>query len=54
VREAQWLRDSLPMWLVVVIGGSLVGLYGLMFFLPYTQLMETLSGLVGHSTRIQR
>jgi general secretion pathway protein F len=53
VREAQWLRDALPMWLVVGVGGLLVGLFGLMLFMPFSQLMETLSALSGHGMRIR-
>ena len=53
LREAQWLRDFLPMWLIVVIGGSVVALYGVLLFLPFTQLMEALSGSVSPRMRIK-
>ena len=43
VRESRWLREVLPMWLVVVIGGGLVALFGLTTFLPFTQLLENLT-----------
>ena len=53
VHEAQWLRNFLPLWLVVIVGAVVVGLYGLMFFFPFTQLMEALSGATGQSMRIR-
>lgn len=53
LREAQWLRDYLPMWLIIIVGGALVALYGITLFLPFSQLMETLSGPVGQSLRIK-
>ncbi len=53
LRDAQWLRDYLPMWLVVLVGGSVVALYGITLFLPFTQLIEALSGPVAQSMRIK-
>jgi type II secretory pathway component PulF len=53
MRDAQWLRDYLPMWLTLMVGGSLVALFGVALFLPYSQLMEALSVAVGHSMRIK-
>jgi type II secretory pathway component PulF len=53
LHEAQWLRDFLPIWLIVIVGGSLVALAGVLLFLPFSQLMETLSGPVGNSMRIK-
>ncbi len=53
-RDLDWLRIFLPIWLVVVVGGIVVGLYGVTFFLPYSQLLEALAGHVSSSTlRIQ-
>ncbi len=53
LRESQWLRDFLPMWLIVVVGGGLVALYGVTTFLPFTQLMEHLGETVGHGMRVK-
>jgi len=52
-RDAQWLRDYLPMWLVLGIGGTVLLIYSLGLFLPYSQLLETLSHYVGRSLRIR-
>lgn len=52
-REIQWLRDYLPIWLVLAIGVAVVFVYGLALFLPYSQLLETLSHSVGRSLRIR-
>ena len=49
-RDLDWLRIFLPIWLIVVVGGIVVGIYGLTFFLPYSQLLETLAGHVSSST----
>jgi general secretion pathway protein F len=53
LRESQWLRDFLPMWLIVVAGGGMVALYGVTTFLPFTQLMEHLAETVGHAMRVK-
>ncbi len=53
VRDAAWLRDYLPMWLTVVVGGSLVALFGVTLFLPFSQLLEGLSKAVGSTMRIK-
>jgi type II secretory pathway component PulF len=54
LRDLDWLRIFLPIWLVVLVGGLVVGLYGATFFLPYSQLLEALAGHVSSSTlRIQ-
>ena len=54
LRDLDWLRIFLPIWLIAVVGGIVVGLYGVTFFLPYSQLLETLAGHVSSSTlRIQ-
>jgi type II secretory pathway component PulF len=53
-RDAQWLRDWLPMWLVLIVGGTVALVYSLTFFVPFSQLMQTLSESVGTSMRIGR
>jgi general secretion pathway protein F len=53
LRDSQWLRDYLPMWLIIFVGGLVAGLYALMLFVPFTQLMEALSGPTGQSMRIR-
>jgi general secretion pathway protein F len=51
-RDVEWLRDWLPMWLILIVG-SVVGLvYCLTFFVPFSQLMQALSGSTGTSMRI--
>lgn len=53
-RDLDWLRIFLPIWLIVLVGGIVVGVYGVTFFLPYSQLLEALAGHVSSSTlRIQ-
>jgi general secretion pathway protein F len=52
-RDARWLRDHLPMWLVVLVGGSIVLLFGLTMLVPFANLLEALGGKVGQSMRIQ-
>ncbi len=51
LREAQWLRDAFPMWLVVGVGGLLVGLFGVMLFMPYAELLEALAAISGQAGR---
>ena len=41
-RDSQWLRDFLPLWLVVGVGVFVVGAYAVSVFLPFTELMEHL------------
>jgi len=54
LRDLDWLRIFLPIWLIVLVGGIVVGVYGVTFFLPYSQLLEVLAGHVSSSTlRIQ-
>jgi type II secretory pathway component PulF len=53
VRESSWLRDYLPMWLVVVVGGGLVALLAILTFLPFSELMQHLSETVGESARVK-
>jgi type II secretory pathway component PulF len=54
LRDLDWLRIFLPIWLVVIIGGLVVGLYGAAFFLPYSQLLQALAGHVSpYTMRIQ-
>lgn len=51
--DVQWLRDYLPIWLMLLVGGLVALLYCLTLFLPLTQLMEALSGGVSRSLRIR-
>jgi type II secretory pathway component PulF len=54
LRDLDWLRLFLPIWLVVLVGGVVVGVYATTFFLPYSQLLEAFSGHVSQQTlRIQ-
>lgn len=51
--DSQWLRDYLPMWLTLAVGSLVVAGYALTIFLPFTELMEMLSGDLGPSMRIK-
>ncbi len=53
LRESRWLRDYLPMWLVLAIGGGIVALLGLLTFLPFTELMVHFGQSVHESMRIK-
>jgi general secretion pathway protein F len=53
VRHARWLRDYLPMWLVVIVGGGLVTLLAMLTFLPFTELMQNLSDTIDQSLRVK-
>ncbi len=52
-RDSQWLRDYLPMWLTVAVGSLVVAGYALTIFLPFSALMEMLSGNLGSNMRIK-
>jgi general secretion pathway protein F len=47
-RASLWLRDFLPLWLIVAVGVLVVGAYALSIFLPYSELMSRL-GAAGQS-----
>jgi len=51
-RENFWLRTALPAWLVVIMAGGVVTLYGLSMFIPYADLLQALAGYTGESMRI--
>jgi general secretion pathway protein F len=51
VRDAQWLRDWLPTWLILIVGSTIGLIYCLTFFVPFTNLLEALSGSVGTTLR---
>jgi type II secretory pathway component PulF len=52
-RDVQWLRDWLPVWMILIVG-SLVGLiYCLSFFVPFSQFMQSLGGAMSSSLRIR-
>jgi general secretion pathway protein F len=53
VRQARWLRDYLPMWLVLAVGGGIVTLLGLMTFLPFSELMVHFGETLNNSLRIK-
>lgn len=50
--QSRWLRDYLPMWLVILIGGSLVALVATTTFLPFSEMMQSLSEPSSRSIRI--
>jgi type II secretory pathway component PulF len=50
-RDQLWLRDLLPLWLVVVIGGVVVAAYAMSIFLPFSELLEHLDG-ANHGMRV--
>jgi type II secretory pathway component PulF len=52
-RQSAWLRDYLPLWLTVVVGGCLVAFFAVMMLLPYVQLMQDLGVPAGQSMRIK-
>ena len=51
-RDIQFLRDWLPVWLILIVGSTVGLVYCLTFFVPFSQLLETLSESVGTSMRI--
>lgn len=52
-RDAQWLRDYLPMWLTIGLGGVVVALYCISWIWPFSQLMQGLGENLGDSMRIR-
>jgi general secretion pathway protein F len=52
-RDAHWLREYLPVWLVVIVGGGLVAWLGVATFLPFSQLMQDLGENFGNSLRVR-
>ncbi len=52
-RDTRWLRDYLPMWLIVVVGGGLVVVLGIAVFLPFSQLMQALGEQLGNAMRVR-
>ncbi len=52
-RDAQWVRDYLPIGLTAAVGGCLVLLFSLATFVPFTHIMESLSTVAGQSMRIK-
>jgi type II secretory pathway component PulF len=52
-QQSLWLREQLPLWLVIFIGGSLVVLLALATFLPFTDLMQALGQTHSESMRIR-
>ncbi len=54
LREVQWLRDWLPVWLILVLGTTIGVVYCLTFFVPFTELMEAFARPLTNSMRIGR
>jgi general secretion pathway protein F len=52
-QQSLWLREYLPLWLVVFVGGSLVALLALATFLPFTDLMHSLGQTHSETMRIR-
>ena len=53
LRDVQWLRDFLPIWLLLAIGATVATVYCCTLFIPFSQLMQALSGPTGESLRIR-
>lgn len=51
--EIAWLRDYLPIFLAITIGGAIAALLAVALFLPFTQLMDALSQSTSNSIRIR-
>lgn len=51
--QSRWLRESLPIWLVIVIGGGLVALLAVTTFLPFAQMMQAFGESTGESIRLK-
>ena len=52
-RDTQWLRDYMPMWLVLLVGMVVVLAFGLTLYLPFSQLMQALGDTFNPSIRIR-
>lgn len=52
-QQSLWLREYLPLWLVVFVGGSLVALLAIATFLPFTDLMHGLGQISNEAIRIR-
>lgn len=52
-RNSQWLRDFLPAWLVVAIGGVVLAAVALAFFTPYSELLQTLGGVPNNALQFK-
>jgi general secretion pathway protein F len=50
--ETDWLRYYLPMWLILFVGGSVAALFCVLMFLPYSQLLQALSGTINQSMSV--
>ncbi len=51
-RDVTWLRDWLPVWMVLTLGVAIGVIYCLTFFVPFTQLLEAFGQTTGSSMRI--
>lgn len=51
--EIAWLRDYLPIWLSIFVGGAVALLLALALFLPYTQFIHALSESTSTSVRVR-
>ncbi len=54
LRDVQWLRDWLPLWLILVLGSTIGVIYCLTFFVPFTELMGAFARPLDRSMRIGR
>jgi general secretion pathway protein F len=52
-RSIEWLRDALPIWLLVGVGILVVLTYALVLFVPFSRLLEVLSHGAGRSLRFR-
>jgi general secretion pathway protein F len=52
-RDVGWLRDWMPMWLILIVGSTVGLVYCLTFFVPFSQLMQALGESVGTSISVR-
>lgn len=52
-RSIEWLRDALPVWLLVGVGFLVVLVYALVLFVPFSRLLEVLSHGAGRNLRFR-
>jgi general secretion pathway protein F len=51
-QDIAWLRDWLPVWLIVTVGSVIGVVYCLTFFVPFSQLMQAFGQSLSSSVRI--
>jgi type II secretory pathway component PulF len=52
-RSIEWLRDVLPIWLLVGVGVLVVLTYALVLVVPFSRLLEVLTHVAGRSLRFR-